>query len=479
MEIFAYNTHYKITDYELGYSDRLEKLLSVYLENRYEYEPKYFYNKEDKILYVPRGVDEGLLISILEKPINYMGDTYKPKRISFGMIKPPRNDVQKESIRFLAGKEEYSYMSKVNQAVLSLPGGGGKTYSAIAAMSLYGVKSMVVTHTVSIRDQWKERFLEYTNVPEKSLCVLSGTGALLDILENKSRKSVNDAICYLVVHRTINLFINEYGFDKFNQVMIKLGIGLKIIDEAHKEFSNTLLMDYASNVWKTFYLTATFKRSLADDKLFQLSFNRVYKLYKNTEQMKQIRNVYYIIDEFQSTISPVEVAGMYNRKNFSAYKYIDLEIEHGYLLDHVVKWLKWFYVDKKEDGKTYIISPKKSSCEIMYKLVKQFFPQLKSCVHNSDNRIENLEDYDVICATFKMVGTGDDLDDLRMIINLEPIGSDANNDQLVHRLMRGKDSRNAYFIEPIDKRVDNVVRMMYRRRKLFKKFVKHIISVKE
>lgn len=479
MEIYAYNTHYEVTNYNLGSHYELEKQLSTYDEIYHKRDDKFYYDDETKTLYLPRGFDDAKLSDILKRPINYVDLKTKPKRISFSMITPPRNDVQKESIRFLTGKDEYSYMKDVSQAVLSLPGGGGKTYSAIAAMSIYGVKTIVITHTVDIRDQWVERFKEYTNLSESSIEIIDGSAKLVNCLNGKSRASFNNASCYLVVHRTLDMFMKENGIKALDKVMRKLGIGLKIIDECHKEFANTLMIDYATNVWKTFYLTATFKRSIADDKLFQTSFNRVHKLYKNTEEMGQTRNVYYIIDEFCTNISQVEIAGMIVKKMFNAYRYIDTELEYGDILDHVYKWLKWFYIDRGEDGKCYIISPKKSSCEVMYKLAKQTLPDKKICIHNSDGKIDDLSEYDVICATFKMVGTGNDLDGLRMIINTEPIGSDANIDQLVHRLMRGKDTRNAYYIEPIDKRIPNIVNMLKRRKRVMKKFVKHILHVND
>lgn len=480
MNIYAYNTHYKITDYRLGshYND-LEKMLSIYDETRHKRDTKFYYNEDTRELYIPRGFDEKTLSDLLDRPINYMSADARPKRISFTMKLPPRDDVQKESIRFLTGKDEYAYMADVHQAVLSLPGGGGKTYSAIAAMCIYGVKTMIVTHTIDIRDQWVKRFKEYTNLTDKSIAIIDGSSKLVDCLQGKSRASFNNASCYLVVHRTLDNFMSENGIEALDKVMHKLGIGLKIIDECHKEFTNTLMIDYATNVWKTFYLTATFKRSMVDDKLFQTSFNRVHKLYKNTEEMGQERNVYYIIDEFCSNISHIEVAGMYVRKMFSSYRYIDTELEYGDILDHVDRWLRWFYIDRGEIGKTYIISPKKSSCEVMYKLAKQTLPDKKVCIHNSDSKVDDLSEYDIICATFKMVGTGNDLDGLRMIINTEPIGSDANIDQLVHRLMRGKDNSNAYYIEPIDKRVPNIVNMLKRRKRVLKKFVKHILHINE
>ena len=44
-------------------------------------------------------------------------------------------------------------------------------------------------------------------------------------------------------------------------IFIKLGIGIKIVDEAHLQYENTFSIDYSVNVKKNFYLTATFEQS--------------------------------------------------------------------------------------------------------------------------------------------------------------------------------------------------------------------------
>ena len=105
------------------------------------------------------------------------------------------------------------------------------------------------------------------------------------------------------------------------------------------------------------------------------------------------------------------------------------------------------------------------------------FPDKKCCVHYTGSKVDNLSEYDIICATSKMLGTGLDLDDLRCIINLEPIGSAVNIDQIIHRLMRGNSSESTYFIDVVDKSVPHTITMYTRRLKTVKKYVKNIIEM--
>ena len=77
----------------------------------------------------------------------------------------------------------------------------------------------------------------------------------------------------------------------------------------------------------------------------------------------------------------------------------------------------------------------------------------------------------------EFIETGLDLDDLRCIINLEPIGSAVNIDQIIHRLMRGKSTEPTYFIDVVDKSVPHTITMYNRRLKTVKKFVKNIIEI--
>ena len=74
MKLYAYNTKYEIHDYNLGDIPRLENDMSVWDKNSYfprtgHYDPKYYYDEENHILYVPRGYDRMKLEALVGKSV--------------------------------------------------------------------------------------------------------------------------------------------------------------------------------------------------------------------------------------------------------------------------------------------------------------------------------------------------------------------------------------------------------------------------
>lgn len=476
LSIIAKYTHYEIINYKLGMIKQLEDALSIWNEHYYRREPYYFYDEKEDILYIPRGFDPSKLRELVDRPIEYDNTCNPFTKVTFNMTKQPRDEAQRESIRFLMGRGEYAYTYNVSQLVLSLPGGGGKTYCMVAASSILGMKEIVITHTKTIRDQWVDRIQEYTNIPKSGIVILESSSQLKQLMKCHYKELQNHAI-YITSHSLLRSYMKTNGFHALNELFLKLGIGIKVVDEAHKEFKDILMIDYATNVCKNYYLTATFARGqINENVVFQQSFDRLYKLKKETEDiMDGVRNVNYIANFFKSNMSQVEISSMKTRKRFSIYRYIELEFEYQVIVELTLNWVSWLYDKQGIEGKVFVLSPKKETCDSLQKLISKAFPEKRCCSYHSDNKVEQLLDYDVICATAKMLGTGTDIDGLKAVINLEPIGNAVNTDQLIHRLMRGKDTSDAFFIEVMDKSVSNIVSMYKRRRATIDKFAKKVI----
>lgn len=476
MKITAYQTHYEIEDYDIGDCYELEKQFKIFDDVNFTEDFYYHYDDRARVLYIPRGFDKTKLESLLRVPVVDAGICNPHLRTVFNMKLGPRYQVQKESIRFLLGKDEYKYTGKASQLVLSLPGGVGKTYCMVAALSYLCMKFIVIVHNAEIREQWRARLLQYTNIPDSAIVTLTSTKALYKLKDDNKEKRKHS--CYLVTHRLLNNYAKEYGFTALNELFIGLGIGVKVVDEAHKEFKEILEIDYATNVRKSYYLSATFGKSeYKENMIFQKSFNQVYKLSKTSDEIGVERTTFYIASFFKSGISQIENMSMKIRYKFSVQRYFNIEMEYGVIFNQVNKWLEWIYVTKQITGKTFILSPKKESCDVCYNIAKELFPDKKCCVHYTGSKVDSLSEYDIICATSKMLGTGLDLDDLRCIINLEPIGSAVNIDQIIHRLMRGNSSESTYFIDVVDKSVPHTITMYTRRLKTVKKYVKNIIEM--
>lgn len=475
--IYAYNTHYELVNYDMGDCKGLENKLSVYDEVYHKRNYYSHYDEEERILYVPRGIDSHKLQELTGKPIMGFRDTPSNyEKISFSMKYLPRNDVQKEAVRFLLSKGDFQYTKGASQLILALIGGGGKTYCSVAAMSILEMKSLVVCHTGDLMNQWISRLLEYTTIPESYIIKLSSYKQLLEYL-NPTREVLKrkcTEYVYIISHSLIHNFMAKEGMKATYTLLNNMGIGLKIIDEFHRNFMNTLMLDYSTNVKKTIYLSATPSRTdRVEDAVFQLAFNRVYKLKRDTNDFGDVANTYAIYDIFETRPLEVDLIRMTVGKKFNIHRYMDYELSEGVILERMLFWLDWLYKRPNMDtGAIFVLSPSKESCKITSQIISETYPDKKVTAHFTGNKVDNIGEYDVVCGTVKMLGTGTDIDNLRAMIVLEPIGSEVNADQLIHRLMRGKTQDITYNIELIDRAVSNVYRMYLRRKKVYSKFVK-------
>lgn len=472
-KIYGYNTHYEIMNYSLGDCEKLEKSLSLWDNIMHKHEPKFYYDEDRRILYVPRGYDPNLLQEYFKTFIDFKNCQTKRKKVIFSMWSPPRNSAQKEAVRFLAGKNEYSHMINDGQQVLSMPPGEGKTYCTISALSLLGYRSIIIVNTVDLRNQWKEKFLQYTKIPSNYIVDLDSMSKISKI---KKRRHL-EVIVFLVTHDILRNYMKEYGNSSLYELFDLLQIGVKVIDEAHLEYGSTLMLDYMTNVWKTIYLSATFARSDQDEnKVFQRSFNMIHKL--KIESSKKRRHVIYIPYIFRTKPSQAIRETVRGLKGFDRYAYTSYEFSCDKFVE-VLRNVLDLFINKGVEGKIVILSSKKESCEQSLSLVKKLYPGYSSCAHYTGNKLENFKEYGIICATPKMLGTAQDIPGLRIVINLEPARSTVNAAQVVGRLREYSEDKDTYYIELVDKAFSNVFDMYKTRLKFLSSIVKQILTIDE
>lgn len=468
MNVYAFNTRYEIHDYDIGDIPSLEKELSLWDDIYHRRIPKFHYDEENRILFLPRGYDFVKLEAYVGKSIVYKKECNEKKKVNFP-ISPPRNDVQKESVRFLAGLEEYKRMVGESQQVLSLPTSAGKTYCTIAACSILSVRSMVIVGTDDLRKQWKQKIMQYTGLPSSSIYLISGRQTIDRLLKIKDAK-LNNYAFYITTHSTLKSYIKSAGFYSLNPLFEKLGIGIKIIDEAHLQYLSTLLIDYATNVWKTFYLTATFNQSeQSEDVLFQKAFNKVFKLRIAPNDRK---HVIYIALLFSSKANAVEKMSVRGRKGLDKYRYINYELSKGSIVEPYRYIIDLFINKMRLEGKILVLSSKQESCDILRDITSEMLPAYASCVHYSGNKVDCFDPYGIIFATPAMLGTGNDIAGLRAIINLEPIRSKRNTLQVWGRLRMYAEDKDTFYVEIVDKSIPQVMSMFRDRKKLLSEYCK-------
>lgn len=122
-----------INDYERGDCEKIENILSIWNPVNFTIKPlAYYYDEETRKLYLPRGIDISYVEKLFETKaeMDYICDEYSNTNNPIMIKYMPRDDVQKEALRFLLGKQEYTAMNRKSQQSLNLTTGKGNLKTA-------------------------------------------------------------------------------------------------------------------------------------------------------------------------------------------------------------------------------------------------------------------------------------------------------------------------------------------------------------
>lgn len=137
------------------------------------------------------------------------------------------------------------------------------TYCAGVGMCLWKTKTLIISHRDDLRKQWLNSLFNMSGFSNREVHEITSSEELYEIAHGIIEKEYD---VYLLTHATFRAGMRRIGSMKIAQNISKnLGIGLKIIDEAHLEFRDTIWMDCVFNVCRNLYLTATNGRSQKEE----------------------------------------------------------------------------------------------------------------------------------------------------------------------------------------------------------------------
>jgi superfamily II DNA or RNA helicase len=466
-KIQIYHTHIEIHGYELGDEPEFEKLLSVWNDTKFKYEAIGFdYDEETKCLRIPRGCDPKILERMfrVEPDIIYNPDPYSD--MSMRVTVEPRDDNQRQAIAFLLGEGKYSYTKKYAQLLLNLGTGAGKTYITSAAMSFFRLRTLIITHTTDIREQWLDTFFTKTDLDKHHVCIINGTASINKLF----KQDIPPYKVYLTTHSTLSSYAKTAGWEGVHNLFKHLKIGLKVIDEAHLYFANMVKVDMYTNCKKNIYLTATFERSdYMEQKLFNLCTRNIVRYFDKRDNVTTRKHIVYLAVIYNSH-PPLDVAAsMITMRKFNKNKYAS----YISTCDKFYTSLK-YCLDKFShlEGKILVLSSKVESCEAIRDFIVSNYPDKTVSVFHSKISKDDKElskEADIICSTPLSAGTGKDIPGLRIVINSECYSSQVTADQVSGRLREFNKTDYTYYIELIDRGFDATYKMYIRRRPLFTK----------
>lgn len=449
-KILVKHCRIEINNYDLGDCPKLENIFTIFDPVTHSYYIKGIeYDKERRVLILPRGLDipwlEYNLNGDAKLDTNYDEFDYVSEPI---MIKNmPRDDEQREALRFILGKAEYHNNSTKSQLSINLNTGKGKTYVTVAAISYWLVRSMVIASTKGIINQWKDRIEEYTDIKSREIYIIEGS----DSINKLYNRDIGKYKIFLASHATLKSYGDKNGWDKIGELFRYLKIGIKVYDEAHQNFDNILKIDYHTNTYKNLYLTATPKRSAQnEDQIYQLTFKNVPKI----DLFKEDKDPHtqYIAMHFNSKPSPIIVSKFKNKFGFDRLAYIDWVVNNERFLNFAYVLMDKVFKLTNDGTKALIYIGTNKAITKFYEFLINAYPQYKNQIgiYTSiipDDQKEDQLNNRIILSTTKSCGAAMDIYGLKVTVVLaEPFRSEVLARQTLGRTR----ADNTFYIDCVD-----------------------------
>lgn len=438
-KIIVYRTHIEIMNYTMGDCPTIEKTFSIYDKMCHKRFPKgMIYDKDKKILMLPRGIDIGYLENILQSepiidqnidPIGDIGDIklkYKP-----------RDEIQQEAIRFMLSIGKYQNNNTSTMMSVNLNTGKGKTYCAIATAAYLGFRSIVIADNVGWLEQWKNFYTEYTNIKEEEIYMISGSPSFMKLFN----RDISKYKVILSTHSTIKSIGDKQGWDVVSNFFKYCEIGVKFYDEAHLNFDNMFQIDCYSNTYITYYLTATPGRSdYAEDFIFGLYFKNVPSIDLFNQDTDP--HTKYAAIRFNSNPTPIEVSKCKNNYGLNRIAYTDYLVRNENFKKLLIILVN---MALRKPGKHLFYIGTNDAILYTRDLIYELFPELINQVGIYTSIIpSSIKKYElekkIILSTTKSAGAAMDIKDLSETVNLaEPFKSKVLAQQTFGRT-RGDDT---------------------------------------
>lgn len=472
-KIIVQNTSIIINNYNMGDSSELEDIFRIYDPATHKCQIfGMYYEEKSKRLFLPSGLDLWKIRQYFNQKYYKRKNHHDFQMINDIMIKyKPRDEQQQEALRFMVGVGEFENNSYNPQLSVNLNTGKGKTYCSIATICYFKIKSIIIAASNSLLSQWKSEIIHYTNIKPNEVISLTGSDSINMILMGKSKKA-QDGKIFLCNHSTLKSFGDNYGWDNVYKLFEILGIGLKFYDEAHTNFENMLMIDFFTNVYKTYYVTATPGRSnWKENRIFQLSLKNVPGIDLFDENNDP--HTGYVAIKWNSRPTPQDLSRCRNMYGLDRMKYVDYITRNlnFYAMMHIIMEL----VIKCKGRCLFYIGTNEGILRVYYWMANNYpefigdigiFTSLLSKEEKLKEKNKKL-----LLSTTKSAGLGEHIEGLKMTIVLaEPFKSEIIARQTLGRTR----DPNTIYIELVDMGFRQIQKFYYSKLPIFNKYANDV-----
>lgn len=396
-----------------------------------------YYNPETGMCHIPRYDLPRFLTWLKERGIEY---ELKEVALSQGVpielkMRPwfkPKDDLQ-------AGAIEYLSTSDDQVMGLGMQTGRGKTATTIAVVARRQKRTMIILPDDTLLQQWKDAIYDFTEIEEGDIYVIQGAPSLIKLF-NGINKRYNPKIILASIGTLRNWVSDKeatVNYPAFEEMCEFLGVGVRVVDEGHKNFHTNLMMDLRANAAVTIISTATFEVSKPE-------ILRIFDQHYPVEMRYGTWDYKKYVDIFAYAYSSgYNVIPAHAYKSKEGYSHAKLE---GWLLKNPSKLEVYWeevispivhshYINRAHAGKKMLLlASTVAMCEWIAKRLRKELQGYKVGVYVSESEKDMLTDSDFIVSTPGSAGTGTDIKGLLALLVTISIRSSQLNQQILGRL---------------------------------------------
>lgn len=379
--------------------------------------------------------DANIPLSLIDVKVKRM---YTPTEVDYSIPEHwvPRED-QPRVIQYMEDPGE--------SKVVTLATGKGKTFCSMKAAETLGTLTCWQMGGKYI-EKWIGDLMETLQLAKKEICVIRGSAALLNAI-NLSIAGEFNYKAILLSTTTMARFYKDYENGKLRGYPIKpedfwkvMGIGLRVVDEAHENQHQIFKMDLYAHLPKTIFLSATVETdSPFRNRMLQIQWPEKMRFKPGDfDRYIRVRALTYELWNVE-TIRHINQQKMYSHTLFEE-SIMKKPLHLAHYLAMIDALVYEYYCSRREDGqKCLVFAATKEMCGRIADHLDRRNPTLEVSRYISEDDYEVLMESDISVSTALSAGTGVDIPGLRYSLMTTNVSSSQANIQIVGRLRKLKD----------------------------------------
>ena len=438
-------------DYQAGDIPQLEKYTSIWDKVTHKSIPTSGFVLDNS--FATYRINETFLKSItVGTP--YAG--YEMENIPLELGQP--TEPYKSSIKLTKAQKPVSEKMAMggNEVFLNIPTATGKTVISVDFIAKLQVKTIIICFKRKILSQWYDTFKDKTTIDIDRVHIINSCQYFYDLIAGT--EDPNDKDIWLVTPNLITTFCNVEGWDMLEELFGFMGIGFKVIDEAHRCFGSTIRINAWTSI-RTLYLSADFNQANPNvRKMFFSALRDATVIRYDLETMNDLKHITCVQYEYNSFPTDEDIVDITNPEKRNKYHwdhfaYTRYAVTKGNVLSHIEKIITEIIKSeenlKSESGKPYKILVLTNLIEMVDKIygeLKAKIPdRVMSRYHTKMPKEEQSTylDADIIISTYQAFAEGVDVVSpcIRHVISTCPVDNIMANQSAGRcRPIQGQDS---------------------------------------